>query len=395
MLRACRVCARPEPELLHASPLEQTLTSESKLRRGRLRIHLCVNCAHVMSDAGGLDDVAGYYRGEYDSLLDSPESDDLYDLDTQGQPIYRSQVQLDNLVRLANLPAKGRVLDFGCGKGGFLGRFQRQYPGWELHGCDVSERYKPFVEPVTGPGRFSLTSLERAEAPGAPFDLVTMFFVAEHLVEPAATLARVASWLAPSGLLYLTVPNVMTNTIDAFLADHLSHFSAPSLTALVHRAGLRPLVLSEHHQLGQITLMAAPDPDVTRRPAVRLGGDVVAGYVDAIRAGVTRWAECGARVEAFLAARPPQRGALAVYGAGVFGSYLALSAGAAREEITCFLDQGPFKVGKSHLGRPIVHPREIPADVTDVLVGLNPGRARDILAQAGLLDRPRLRLFFP
>src|SRR5206468_3691700 len=83
------------------------------------------------------------------------------------------------------------------------------------------------------------------------------------------------------------------------------------LTALVHRAGLRPLVLSEHHQLGQITLMAAPDPDVTRRPAVRLGGDVVAGYVDAIRAGVARWAECGARVEAFLAARPPQRGALA------------------------------------------------------------------------------------
>ena len=168
--------------LLHASTLEQTLTSESKLRRGRLRIHLCANCAHVMSDAGGLDDVAGYYGAEYDSLLESAEADDLYDLDAQGQPIYRSQIQLDTLVRLANLPAKGRVLDFGCGKGGFLTRFQRQYPGWELHGCDVSERYRRLVEPVTGPGRFAVTSLERAEAAGAPFDLVTMLFVAEHLV---------------------------------------------------------------------------------------------------------------------------------------------------------------------------------------------------------------------
>src|SRR5438477_950620 len=142
MLAACRVCARPEPELLHASPLEQTLTSESKLRRGRLRIHLCANCAHAMSDAGGLDDVAGYYGAEYDSLLESAEADDLYDLDAQGQPIYRSQIQLDTLVRLANLPAKGRVLDFGCGKGTFLARFQQQYPGWELAGCDVSERYR-------------------------------------------------------------------------------------------------------------------------------------------------------------------------------------------------------------------------------------------------------------
>jgi SAM-dependent methyltransferase len=395
MLAACRVCARPEPELLHVSPLELTLTSESKLRRGRLRIHLCVNCAHAMSDAGGLDDVTGYYGAEYDSLLDSPESDDLYDLDAQGQPLYRSQVQLDNLARLANLPAKGRVLDFGCGKGGFLARFGGQYPGWELHGCDVSERYRPFVEPLTGPGRFGVTALERAEARGGPFDLITTFFVAEHLVDPVATLSRVAAWLAPAGLLYLTVPNVMVNTIDAFLADHLSHFSAPSLTALVHRAGLRPLVLSEHHQLGQLTLMAAPDPAVTARPLARLGGDVVAGYVDAIRTGVARWADCGARVAQFLASRPAARGALAVYGAGVFGSYLALAAGPAREAIACFLDQGPFKVGKTHLGRPIVHPRDIPGDVSDVLVGLNPGRARDILAQAGLLGRPGLRFFFP
>lgn len=395
MLAACRVCARPEPELLHASPLEQTLTSESKLRRGRLRIHLCANCAHVMSDAGGVDDVAGYYGAEYDSLLDSPESDDLYDLDAQGQPIYRSQVQLENLARLANLPPKGRVLDFGCGKGAFLARFGRQYPGWALAGCDVSERHRTFVEPLTGPGRFAVTSLARAQAPPGPFDLITLFFVAEHLVDPVATLARVASWLAPSGVLHLAVPNVMTNTIDAFLADHLSHFSAPSLTALVHRAGLRPLVLSEHHQLGQITLMAAADPAVTRHPAERLGGDLVSAYVAAIRAGVARWAECGARVSTFLGERPAGHGDLAVYGAGVFGSYLALSAGPARESIACFLDQGPFKVGTTHMGRPVVHPREIPGSVSDVLVGLNPGRARDILAQAGLLDRPRLRLFFP
>jgi 2-polyprenyl-3-methyl-5-hydroxy-6-metoxy-1,4-benzoquinol methylase len=395
MLTACRACARPGPELLHASPLDQTLTSESKLRPGRLRIHLCPACAHVMSDEGGLGDVSVFYGQEYDSLLDSTESDDLYDLGPDGQPIYRAQVQLENLTRLANLPAKGRILDFGCGKGAFLARFQRQHPGWELSGCDVSERYRAFVEPLTGPGRFRVTPLERAEAPAGPYDLITMFFVVEHLTDPAATLTRLASVLAPGGLLYLTVPNVIVNTIDAFLADHLSHFSAPSLTVLLHRCGLRPVVVSEHHQLGQITLMAEREPVFAERPLDRLGGDLALAYADLVRGGVARWVECGSRLSAFLAARPAAHGALAVYGAGVFGSFLSLQAGPARDTIACFLDQNPFKTGTSHLGRPVVHPRDLPANVTDVLVGLNPGRARAILAQAGLSARAGLRFFFP
>jgi SAM-dependent methyltransferase len=395
MLAACRACARPGLDLLHASPLEVTLTSESKLRRGRLKIFLCPGCAHVMSDEGGLADVGEYYGREYDSLLESVEADDLYDLDANGDPIYRSQVQLDNLGRLANLPAKGRLLDFGCGKGAFLARFHRAYPGWELAGCDVSERYRSFVEPITGPGGFRVTPLESAEAPAGPFDLVTMFFVAEHLTEPAETLGRLASRLAPTGFLYLTVPNVVVNTIDAFLADHLSHFSTPSLAGLLQRCGLRPVVVSEHHQLGQITLMATPEPGFAGFPTAGPGGDVAAANAGIIRAAVTRWVECSARLDAFLRERPAAHGALAVYGAGVFGSYLALSAGTERDAIACFLDQNPFKIGKTHLGRPIVHPHQIPSEVTDVLVGLNPGRARDILGQAGLLERGRLRFFFP
>ncbi len=394
MLAACRVCSRPAPELLHASDLPVTLTSESKLRQGRLRIHLCGNCAHVMSDEGGLADVAGYYDAEYDSLLDLPESDDLYDLDAAGTPIYRSQVELDTLGRLANLPAKGRLLDYGCGKGGFLARFQQRFPGWQLTGLDVSERYRPFVESVTGPGRFHACPPGGLPRVDGPFDLVTMFFVTEHLVEPQATLRHVANLLAPGGVLYLAVPNVLDNSIDAFLADHLSHFSAPSLTLLLHRAGLRPIVLSEHHQLGQLLVMAVPEPAFAKGTAERVANDVVDAYATKIRQAVRGWVECGRRLEEFLRGRA-RDGALAVYGAGVFGSYLALNAGTSRDDITCFLDQNPFKVGKEHMGRPIVHPSQLPEGVTDLLVGLNPGRAREILRAAGLLDRPRLRLFFP
>jgi C-methyltransferase C-terminal domain len=102
-----------------------------------------------------------------------------------------------------------------------------------------------------------------------------------------------------------------------------------------------------------------------------------------------------ARFGAFLRERRQNPGVLAIYGAGMFGSYLAPQFGAARPAITCFLDQNPFKVGPAHMGRPIVHPRQIPPAVTDVLVGLSPGRAREILAHAELLGRPGLRFFLP
>jgi SAM-dependent methyltransferase len=395
MLSACRACSGPDVELVHESVLDRTLTSESKLRPGRLRIHLCHNCAHVMSDDGGLGDVAAFYREEYDSLLESPEADDLYDLDANLQPIYRSQIQLENLIRLANLPARGDILDFGCGKGGFLARFAHSYPAWKLHGADVSERYRASVESITGPGGFSVADFNAVAPLGGPFDLITMFFVGEHLERPIETLGQVAGMLTPDGLLYLTVPNVLVNSIDAFLADHLSHFSALSLSVLLHRCGLRPVMLSEHHQMGQITVMAAPEPAFKGFSGNRVANDIVALYAQRIRGLIESWVDCADRVREFLASRPVDRGELAVYGAGVFGSYLALNSGSAAKDIACFLDQNPFKVGKQHMGKPIVHPRDLPEAVSDMLVGLNPGRARGILEQAGLLGRQNLRFFFP
>ena len=243
-------------------------------------------------------------------------------------------------------------------------RFQRQHPGWELFGCDVSERYRAFVEPLTGPGGFRVTPLEpTGSTPAGPFDLVTMFFVAEHLIDPAATLGRVASLLAPTGFLYLTVPNVVTNTIDAFLADHLSHFSAPSLGhAAWQRCGLRPIVVSEHHQLGQITLMAVPEPGFAGRPA-RRGSDRPPPSMLPPSGRRSRAGSSAARgLVRSCGARPDTRGALAIYGAGVFGSYLALQVGAGRSApLTCFLDQNPFKVGKTHRAGRSLHPRQTPA----------------------------------
>ena len=108
-----------------------------------------------------------------------------------------------------------------------------------------------------------------------------------------------------------------------------------------------------------------------------------------------RWIERGTRPGALLREPDPHR-ALAICGAGVFGIYLAPRVGTGRSAITCFpFEQYPFNVDKTHTARTIGHPRQVPPAVIDVLLHLNLGRARQILAEAGLPERRGPRFFLP
>ena len=77
------------------------------------------------------------------------------------------------------------------------------------------------------------------------FDQVQMFHVLEHLHEPLAALSHLGSWLRPGGRLILEVPNVTHpyGPLEAnfFQNAHLTSFSANTLSAMVHRAGLAPM----------------------------------------------------------------------------------------------------------------------------------------------------------
>ena len=47
--------------------------------------------------------------------------------------------RIRNLVRELNLPATGRALDFGCGRGIFTKVLKEALPGWTITGCDISK----------------------------------------------------------------------------------------------------------------------------------------------------------------------------------------------------------------------------------------------------------------
>jgi len=106
-------------------------------------------------------------------------------------------------------------------------------------------------------------TIEEADVEPGSLDVVTLWHVLEHLDDPEAAVARLATWLKPSGgVLLVGVPNL--NSAQARIAGpgwyhldvprHRTHFTPAGVHALLLTGGLRPLatthLLLEHNPYG-------------------------------------------------------------------------------------------------------------------------------------------------
>lgn len=148
------------------------------------------------------------------------------------------------------LPNK-RVLDFGCGAGGFLQKAQTLAA--EVTGIELEARVRDHWA-----GRVNiLSSVEAAAAGNGGYDLITAFHVVEHLADPRSMLKSLASLLRPKGRLIVEVPHsedalLTLYSCDAFQrftywSQHLFLFNASTLKHLACQAGLN-VVAIQHYQ---------------------------------------------------------------------------------------------------------------------------------------------------
>ncbi len=192
-----------------------------------------------------------------------------------AEPV-RDAVAADRLARLRPLAPAGPWLDVGASAGAFVAAAVAA--GLDAEGIEVSASAVALAQRRHLPVR--QTAVE-AFAPARAYAVVTAFDVVEHLPRPAPLLARVREWLAPGGLLALTVPNVAS--LPARLLgrhwyyyaapDHVHHFTPATVARLLDTAGFtdvavrpvrKPLPLD--YATAQAERLAAP-----LAPLVRLG----------------------------------------------------------------------------------------------------------------------------
>lgn len=180
--------------------------------------------------------LAEFYRVRYRQLY-LTEAADRYDeaflTAIAARPIADRRVALLQ----AQLPTGGRVLEVGCGHGAFLGRLAARRPDAVLH---ASEPDRAIAGVAFDGAAVTLLPDDQLEA-GAPYDLIVLFHVLEHLPDPAEALARLRGLLGPGGRIAIEVPDAMAPWAGGWREvhpAHLSYFTGGSLGRLLARAGL-------------------------------------------------------------------------------------------------------------------------------------------------------------
>lgn len=379
----CAVCGAALGGPVYTSSGRTSVTSLCELVPCATRVWACRQCTHVQT--AEMADLAAYYDQAYRILVDSEEEDQLLAL-ADGCRVFRVQHQLDTLLARVPLRRGVRVLDHGCAKAATMRALVASRPDVEVHLFDVSETYVPFWRRFLPEGRWA-THAVRPEWAGT-LDLVTSFFALEHVADPVAVLRDLARLLRPGGQVYLVVPNMYTNPADLVVLDHVNHFSAGSLAHALSRAGFREVAVAGDLHPGAWVVVATRG----EQAAPEAPGSPDAAWREALDAIVDRWNGLSQRVRAFERDEAAD-GAVAIYGSGFYGTYLATCL-AAPERIACFLDQNPHRQGKQLLGRPIVAPDALPPEVTALYVGLNPRVARQTIAELPGLQGRGLASFY-
>ena len=156
-----------------------------------------------------------------------------------GLAAERNRLQSMFLTRL--MP--GRLLDAGCGNGGFLFRMKER--GWAVQGVDFdakaieNARRKYGLQLLVG-------DLKGAQFPTASFDAITMNHVIEHVPDPFDELRECHRLLKPGGVLVILTPNIQSMGHQIFKQHwrglepprHLHIFSVGALRAAALSVGL-------------------------------------------------------------------------------------------------------------------------------------------------------------
>ncbi|MEX2285978.1 MAG: class I SAM-dependent methyltransferase [Planctomycetaceae bacterium] len=144
------------------------------------------------------------------------------------------------------LPPSASILDVGCGAGGGIWFFQQR--GFQTAACDYDRALIEYGR-SRGVSNLILGSIAelRSQYPGWSFDLIYLYHVFEHVIDPVGLLNELKTVLKPDGRVLIIVPDISQVGIskwpggDVLQFMHLAHkynYSREGLRKMAQIAGL-------------------------------------------------------------------------------------------------------------------------------------------------------------
>ncbi len=270
----CAVLIAPGETALTACPLCDSQRTDAL--RGYEAAHLrrCSACSFVFAGRRpSAEQIRRWYDGYGVSVAESDVTRRRYEELLDGFERHRRT---------------GRILDVGCGEGGFL--LAAAARGWEVHGTESTEGA---LERNRARGiAMTLAPLRPGGLPTGAFDIVTAFEVVEHLGDPRSEAAIMADAIRADGVLYVTTPNFASASRRILGGDwsiihypeHLSYFTASTLTSWLRDAGFAAVRVTTTGVSPDRLLRGLRD----QRSAAQAPAPAAAGRDERLREGIER-----------------------------------------------------------------------------------------------------------
>ena len=215
----------------------------------------------------------------------------------------REQILLDTIGRLLGPGRPARILDVGCGAGLFFDALARfgDVEGIESDAASAqrNEAWR---------SRIAIGELDASYTPTAPFDLILMLDVLEHVPRADALIERAAAILQPSGRIVITVPAFdWLWTAHDDMNHHLKRYTADELRKMIRDAGL--VAIDTHYMFQSLVIpkllvrakesLTGGQPTVPKIPSPTVNGALQAWY--RAEYSLMRWAPIGSSLMAIAA----------------------------------------------------------------------------------------------
>jgi len=139
---------------------------------------------------------------------------------------------------------RGNVLDVGCGYGFFLQEMHLR--GWNVEGIEISETGRRYTTDTFGIKVYA-EPIETSGLAENLYDVVTFFYVLEHVADPKSALLAAYRILKPGGLILVRLPHStpivkilgpFASRFDLYHTPyHLYDFSPKTIKSLLERCG--------------------------------------------------------------------------------------------------------------------------------------------------------------
>ena len=348
---ACQVC--DTGQLLQVKGYNDLprITSDCRPYPSGGILAVCNTCGAVQKvpSADWLGEIAEIYAN-YAAYYQSEDGDEQIVFDRlSGMPRRRSDVFLERLISIDRIADGGSALDVGCGNGVTLRSMSSLLPNWQLNGFEIDDGKLARLSSIPRFKQLFTGSLDRIQQ---TFDLVTMVHSLEHFPDPFAAL-RILRQNVCRDSLFIEVCNLDENPFDILIADHLLHFTPTTLAILLNRAGFSPISISTDWVSKEISLLAK-NADITHSENVDASVDVKSIYSKMEE--YVFWLK-KLRDTALEAGKDDLP--FGLFGTSIAATWLAPQLG---DKVTFFVDEDASRIGRQHLGKPILHPNSIPKD---------------------------------